>query len=346
MKEGVTRIQKTGKLAFVIYWLHKALLKLSPETAHHAVILLLKVYQFVRTIFKPTLPSPSVETQVLGIHIPPSFSFPVSTRLGLAAGFDKQAEVFSALSYLGFGFIEVGTVTPEAQEGNPKPRIWREKDHTLINHLGFNSVGLNRFSQNLKHGLRYPHAPLWANIGKNKNTPEEEAVRDYEKCFEMLEPWVDGFVINLSSPNTPGLRDLQNEKFLGELLKVMPFEKPNFLKLSPDLEEKEFLNLCEFVLREPLTSGLILTNTSVILREKFGYQLGGLSGPPLFEKSLSWVKLAREVFKEKKLIVGVGGISSALDALRMREAGADLVEIYTAFVYQGPEVVKKIRNVL
>lgn len=334
----------------MLHWIHKALLKLDPETAHCFVLILLKIYQFFRTLLRPALPKAQVDSQdgsgCIAIQVPPSFSLRVSTRLGLAAGFDKQAEVFSALSYLGFGFLEVGTVTPEPQSGNPQPRIWRTEGQTLVNHLGFNSVGLNRFAQNLKRGLRYPHAPLWANIGKNKTTPEEEAIRDYEKCFEILEPWVDGFVVNLSSPNTPGLRDLQNETFLTELLKVMPFEKPNFLKLSPDLEEKQFLKLCEFVFREPLISGLILTNTSITLRKQMGFEKGGLSGPPLLSKSRYWVSLAREVFKDKKLIVGVGGISSALDALRMKEAGADLLEIYTGFVYQGPQLVKKIRSVL
>jgi len=322
------------------------LLRLEPERAHFIAIFFLKIYQFLRTLFNPQLPDPLVTQETLSIHIPPSFSLRFSTRLGLAAGFDKQAEVFSGLSYLGFGFVEVGTVTPEPQEGNPKPRIWRVGNQSLVNHLGFNSVGLTQFTKNLKKGLRYPHAPLWANIGKNKSTTEEEAVRDYEKCFELLEPWVDGFVVNISSPNTPGLRSLQSEKFLSELLKVMPFEKPNFIKLSPDLDEKQFREICEWVLREPLISGLILTNTSVILREKLGHEKGGLSGPPLLVESLDRVKQARDILKEQKMIVGVGGISSSLDALRMREAGADLLEIYTAFIYQGPDLVKKIRAVL
>ncbi|MFM8270274.1 MAG: quinone-dependent dihydroorotate dehydrogenase [Pseudomonadota bacterium] len=316
------------------------LLKLPPETAHALALFLLRIYQFIRTrFFSP------IELGSFLIKIPPRYEIKLRSRLGLAAGFDKNAEVFPALLNLGFGFVEVGTVTPLPQGGNPPPRIWRVAPQALVNHMGFNSVGLKEFHRNLKKHKSRISAPVFANIGKNKATPIEDALSDYEQCIGALRNLVSGFVVNISSPNTPGLRELQSMSFLQSLAPILPSDKPTFIKLAPDLTKPEFEELCDCILSNERISGVVLTNTSRALSEIRGFSKGGLSGPPLLSTSLDWVEKARSIFKGKKMIIGVGGVSSLDEAQKMREAGADLVEIYTAFIYQGPKLVKEITKV-
>lgn len=313
------------------------LLKLPPETAHAIARFFLRLYQLTKKIFGARFePGPFL------IKVPPHYEFKVRSRLGLAAGFDKNAEMFPALLHLGFGFVEVGTVTPLPQAGNAPPRIWRVAPEALINHMGFNNVGLKEFQKNLRKYQSWVNAPVLANIGKNKNTPIEQALNDYEQCIQALQGLVSGFVINISSPNTPGLRDLQSVSFLQGLVPILSEDKPSFIKLDPDLSKTEFDELCDFVLNTERLSGVVLTNTSRSLSEIRGFSQGGLSGPPLFATSLDRVEMARALFQGRKIIIGVGGVSSLDDALKMREAGADLVEIYTAFVYKGPKLIREI----
>lgn len=317
--------------------LAKLLLKLPPETAHAIALFFLRIYQSVKRIL-----GSSVKQGSLLIKVPVKHELKVRSRLGLAAGFDKNAEIFPALLHLGFGFVEVGTVTPLPQSGNPRPRIWRVAPQALINHMGFNSLGLQEFHKNLKRHRSQVSAPVFANIGKNKTTPTEKALLDYEQCIVALRDLVSGFVVNISSPNTPGLRELQSVSFLQSLVPILPEDKPTFIKLAPDLTDVEFNELCECVLSNERLSGVVLTNTSRTLSEIRGFSQGGLSGPPLFPISLDWIETARDIFRGRKFIVGVGGVSCLDDAQKMREAGADLVEIYTAFIYQGPKLVREI----
>lgn len=282
-----------------------------------------------------------------GLHVVglPRISF--KNRLGLAAGFDKNAEVFASLASFGFGFVEVGTVTPRPQPGNPKPRLWRLPNGALRNQLGFNNLGVETAHANL---LRYKayvwSVPIFANIGKGVNTPIEEALKDYQDAANALVDVVDGFVVNLSSPNTPGLRTLQNEGFLEALGRIIPQGFPALVKLAPDLEDEEIRKLAAQVGQSDHLAGLVLTNTSRALAESLaGATTGGLSGRPLFERALHCVSLARENLKDKTL-VGVGGVSSVEEAKKMRSAGADLVEIYTSFVYQGPRLVRELAAAL
>lgn len=317
------------------------LLKLPPELAHSIAVFFLKSYQ----LFKKHLSCPIEVKQIL-IKVAPNHELKFLSRLGLAAGFDKNAEVFPALFHLGFGFVEMGTVTPLPQPGNPRPRIWRVAPNALVNHMGFNSIGLRAFKRNVERHRPQVQAPIFANIGKNKETPLDKAGDDYKQCIEELRSLVEGFVINISSPNTPGLRDLQSVSFLKALVPILPEDKPNFIKLAPDLTHSEFEELCLFVSETANVSGVVLTNTSRLISKERGFAQGGFSGPPLLSISLAWIERAHRIFKGKKTIIGVGGVSSAGDALRMREAGADLVEIYTSFVYQGPKIVREITKAL
>lgn len=321
--------------------LKDALLRFEPETAHHHVIGLLKKYQWWHFRVRKS------ECAAPAIVIPAVPRLRFSSRVGLAAGFDKNAEVFAGLSRLGFGFVEVGTVTPKPQAGNPKPRIWRLPGEALVNSLGFNNCGLVRFRENL---VRYrdaiPDFPIFANIGKGKETPNEMAVADYAAGFAALAHVADGFVINVSSPNTPGLRSLQTTEFLEQIAAEIPQGKPVWFKFAPDLSNAELKELCEWVKREPRATGIVLTNTSRALAEGAKFSAGGLSGRPLLGRSLECVGLARSVFRDEKVIIGVGGISSGEDARKMRKAGADLVEVYTSFIYRGPDVVREIAGAL
>ena len=289
-----------------------------------------------------------LEKEVFGIR----FANPI----GLAAGFDKQASLFNAFSNLGFGFIEVGTITPKGQPGNPRPRMFRLKeDQGLINRLGFNNDGLEAAIHNLKK--RKTTIVIGGNIGKNKVTPNEEATSDYEKCFEALFPYVDYFVVNVSSPNTPNLRSLQEKEPLKQLLQRLielnrkkEISKPLLLKIAPDLNENQLDDIIE-IAQELKLDGLIATNTTIDRTglksgETLINEAGGLSGRPLLNKSNHVIKYLRNSLGPHFPIIGVGGVFTGEDALEKLKAGADLVQVYTGFVYEGPAMVKRINQYL
>lgn len=274
--------------------------------------------------------------------------------IGLAAGFDKDAKYVDALACLGFGFIEIGTLTPLPQSGNDKPRLFRlPKDGALINRMGFNNQGVYAAVERLKK--KRTEIIIGGNIGKNKNTPNEEALRDYLTCIDALFDYVDYFVVNVSSPNTPGLRQLQDKEPLSNLLLGIkqhlakkPVHKPVLLKIAPDLTEAQLNDIVE-ILCDTEINGVIATNTTISRDglstpaervQKIGN--GGLSGKPLKERSTHIIRFLRKQLGPDYPIIGVGGIMTPEDALEKLQAGASLIQIYTGFVYQGPGFVKKI----
>ena len=278
--------------------------------------------------------------------------------IGLAAGFDKDARYLQGMSALGFGFLEIGTVTPVGQAGNPKPRLFRlPADRALINRMGFNNQGL----EGIQDRLRNKPADLivGGNIGKNKNTPNEDAVNDYLKCFEHLHPYVDYFVVNVSSPNTPGLRSLQDRKPLTKILHALgernqktSTPRPILLKIAPDLSDQQILETVEIVKEQGL-QGIVATNTT-IARDHLhtapnkidDIGAGGLSGAPLAKRATEVIRLIRQAAPAPFVIIGVGGIMSGSDAQEKIEAGADLLQIYSGLVYRGPALVREIKRAL
>ncbi|MCX6292060.1 MAG: quinone-dependent dihydroorotate dehydrogenase [Bacteroidetes bacterium] len=336
-----------------------------PEAIHHIVFgiiwLFFKVptlWWFVRKFH--TIENQKLKRTVMGID----FSNPV----GLAAGFDKNAELFDELSCLGFGFIEIGTVTPLAQPGNEKPRMFRlPADEALINRMGFNNDGVKKIAQRLKK--RKSPVIIGGNIGKNKLTPNENAVDDYETCFRELYEVVDYFVVNVSSPNTPGLRELQEKEPLKKILfrlqevnaemsggvgsgQPAVFRKPILLKIAPDLTNEQLDDIIEIVLETKL-DGVVATNTTLSRSglktspseiEKIG--AGGLSGKPLAKRSTEIIRYLHKKSNGKFVIIGSGGIHSPEDAKEKLDAGASLIQVYTGFVYEGPGLVKRINKSL
>jgi len=296
------------------------------------------------------LNDPKLEKEVFGLK----FKNPI----GLAAGFDKDAKLIDELAAFGFGFIEVGTVTPKGQPGNPKPRLFRlPEDQSLINRLGFNNEGLEATVKRLR-GVKN-EIVIGGNIGKNKATPNEEALNDYTTCFESLYPYVDYFVVNVSSPNTPGLRELQDKKPLSRLLTAIQKinhskekPKPVLLKIAPDITEEQLNDILEIVQQTKL-AGIIATNTTVS-REGLNTNqstvqnigAGGLSGKALSRKSTELIKKIHEKTHGQLPIIGVGGIFTGADVKEKMEAGASLVQVYTGFFYEGPSMVKKINQYL
>ncbi len=293
---------------------------------------------------------PEIPKEVFGLR----FKNPI----GLAAGFDKNAELIPAWEAFGFGFVEIGTITPQPQAGNPKPRLFRlKKDQALINRMGFNNQGLEESIQRLKRQNR----SVWigGNIGKNKITPNESALDDYIKCFEGLFNHVDYFVVNVSSPNTPGLRELQDKEPLQKILESLQAinhskkkPKPILLKIAPDLSNPQLDEVIEVVIASGI-SGVIATNTTIsrddlktTSEEVARMGAGGLSGQPLKQRATEVIRYLKEKGKHAFPVIGVGGIQTAEDALEKLEAGADLVQIYTGFVYEGPGIVKKITRKL
>jgi dihydroorotate dehydrogenase len=273
--------------------------------------------------------------------------------VGLAAGFDKNGEFIEEFSNFGFGFIELGTVTPLPQPGNDKPRMFRlPKDEALINRMGFNNKGVDVLARKLKNVDRNGLI-LGGNIGKNKNTPNEQAVDDYVKCFDALFDVVDYFVVNVSSPNTPGLRELQEKAPLMHILNTLQkrnlkngISRPILLKIAPDLTESQLDDIVEIV-QETKIAGLIATNTTVSRADLLTTglvvnEMGGLSGKPVRDKSTQVIKYLHQKSKGSFPIIGVGGIHSAKDAQEKLDAGASLVQIYTGFIYEGPGLVKSI----
>jgi dihydroorotate dehydrogenase len=319
------------------------------EKAHYTTMSLFKIVSklpFVQTMFR----FESKSTTLDGLTY--------KNKVGLAAGFDKDGKFLNQLYTLNFGFIEVGTVTPKPQSGNPKPRLFRlTKDRALINRLGFNNEGLKALKNRLKAFRKQERdcdMLIGINIGKNKTTPNEKAVDDYVKCYEGLYDLADFFIVNVSSPNTPNLRELQNKdelkKILSALIAIREKQekwKPLYLKIAPDLA---FAQLDEIIdlQREIAFEGLVATNTSIdssllkrsnkVLISEIG--AGGISGAPVLEVSNSFVKYIRS--KSDMTIIGVGGIEDAASGQSKYDAGADLIEIYTGFVYSGPLLVKEL----
>lgn len=324
--------------------------KFDPENIHHVVTgglrrvnqiwgvksLLKKLYQFE---------DKRLEREVMGLKF--------KNPLGLAAGFDKNATLIEDFAELGFGFIEIGTVTPLPQPGNEKPRMFRlPQDQGLINRMGFNNQGVDVVAARLKQVDR-KGLIIGGNIGKNKITPNEDAVNDYIKCFDRLFDVVDYFVVNVSSPNTPGLRELQEKEPLKHILNTLQHRnmkdgvsRPILLKIAPDLTNSQLDDIIEIVSETKIT-GVIATNTT-LSRENLNSspalknQSGGLSGKPLSERSTEVIRYLSDKSNKSFVIIGVGGIHSAADALEKIEAGASLIQIYTGFIYEGPALIKRI----
>lgn len=267
--------------------------------------------------------------------------------LGLAAGFDKTGELYPIFSNFGFGFIECGTFTPLPQKGNPKPRLFRYKEHlALVNRMGFNNPGIEKAKQIFLK--QYKTIPRGINIGKNKITPNEKAIEDYIKDFELLYPFADYFVINLSSPNTPDLRKLQSSKDMLELVKLLHKKQkdlnlkiPILVKIAPDLEENEFYIILESFVSAGV-DGFVLTNTTLQRDGIDNLEIGGVSGLPLKDLSTRMIKKAYRFLEGKIPIIGVGGIMTPKDALDKIMAGSHLVQIYTGYVFEGPFFPKRI----
>jgi len=340
--------------------MYKALLRpllflLSPERAHHFTFRLLATITAIpgarallRTLF--TVRDARLERKILGL----TFHNPV----GLAAGFDKDARLIDAMACFDFGFIEIGTLTPRPQPGNDKPRLFRlQADQALINRMGFNNDGAEAAAGRIRK--RTSKVIVGGNIGKNKATPNDQAEDDYAAGMETLYPYVDYFVVNVSSPNTPGLRELQEKEPLKKLLlrvkgisSAKENPKPVLLKISPDLTQGQLDDVVA-ILKESATDGVIATNTTtaregltVTAQELKSIGAGGLSGKPLRGRSTDVIRYLREKLGKDFPIIGVGGIMTPEDALEKLDAGADLIQIYTGFVYEGPGFVRKINQAL
>ncbi|MEJ7780316.1 MAG: quinone-dependent dihydroorotate dehydrogenase [Daejeonella sp.] len=336
-----------------MYQIIKPLLfQFDPEDIHHFVTGGLRITNRiwgVRNILKSSfqLEDARLEREVMGLR----FKNPV----GLAAGFDKNAAFIEDLADFGFGFIEIGTVTPLPQSGNDKPRMFRlPADNALINRMGFNNQGVDVVAHRLSL-IDRKNLIIGGNIGKNKNTPNEDAVSDYIKCFDRLFDVVDYFVVNVSSPNTPGLRELQEKDPLKHILNTLQqrnrkndMSRPILLKIAPDLNDSQLDDIIEIV-SETKIAGIIATNTTVSRynlssHESLSKEPGGLSGKPLTKRSTEVIRYLSEKSNKSFAIIGVGGIHSPEDAVEKINAGASLVQIYTGFVYEGPGLVKKILN--
>lgn len=322
------------------------------ERIHHVVFKLLRILGKIG--FRPILRrlfcynNPKLQRDLFGL----TFQNPV----GLAAGFDKDAKLIDELSCFGFGFIEIGTLTPRPQVGNEKPRLFRlPQDEALINRMGFNNEGVLASVERLKR--RKSKIIVGGNLGKNKDTPNEKALDDYAYAVEALHPYVDYFVVNVSSPNTPGLRELQEKEPLRKLLAyiksqslTLPQPRPVLLKIAPDLTLEQLDDIIQ-ILKETKTDGVIATNTSVSREglktpqeqlNKIGR--GGLSGKPIADHSNEVIRYLRKQLGSDFPIIGVGGIMTEEDAIKKIKAGADLIQIYTGFIYEGPGFVKRINK--
>jgi dihydroorotate dehydrogenase len=344
-------------------FIRSALFLLSAETAHHFTLFMLRLPGLARLAGRVNSDR-RLRRKVFGLE----FRNPV----GLAAGLDKDAIAFEELGRLGFGFIEIGTVTPLAQPGNEQPRLFRlKKNEALINRMGFNNKGALAAANRLKGRKKNKGLIIGGNIGKNKATPNEKAVDDYLSCFETLYPHVDYFVVNVSSPNTPNLRALQEKEPLTRLLQALqnanhkrsslgPKEseaarnqhKPILLKIAPDLTDQQLDDIIDIV-KITAIDGVIATNTtlnrdSLIYSkdelEKIG--AGGLSGKPLTKRSTEVIRYLKQRSGNAFPVIGVGGIHSAADALEKLDAGADLLQLYTGFIYEGPALIAEINEAI
>jgi len=329
--------------------LRPLLFKLDAETAHRATLYALGVAQrsgFSQWIAKPPADLP---TRVFGITFP--------NPVGLAAGLDKNAEHLDALDALGFGFIEVGTVTPKPQPGNDRPRLFRLPRHeAIINRMGFNNAGVDALVRNVQQSSY--HGVLGINIGKNKDTPNEKAVSDYLLCLTRVYELASYVTVNISSPNTQGLRDLQEEATLRRFISVLREaqerlgsqhgrRKPMLLKIAPDLSEAELDSIAEVLLRTGI-DGVICTNTTIdhtaVADDPRGSEAGGLSGKPLFDRSTAVLAGMHRRLQDRVPLIGVGGILDGSDAAEKMELGASLVQLYSGLIYRGPPLVAECVN--
>ena len=327
-----------------------------PEKVHYATFSLIRNLCKIpgcSKIFKTTytVKNKKLERELFGL----TFKNPV----GLAAGFDKDAKLHSELSNFGFGFIEIGTLTPKPQEGNPKKRLFRlREDSAIINRMGFNNGGVYQAVERLKNTskkLRKSGVIIGGNIGKNKLTSNANATEDYVICFKALFDHVDYFVVNVSSPNTPNLRALQDKKPLTNLLNTLQQlnltkknSKPILLKIAPDLTNEQLLDIIDIVI-ETNIAGVIATNTTISregLKSDNKSEAGGLSGQPLSKRSTEVIRFLSEKSGKAFPIIGVGGIHTAEDALEKLDAGADLLQLYTGFIYEGHQLIKKINKAI
>ncbi len=334
-----------------MYKLIKPLLfQFDPENIHYVVTGALRrvnqiwgVKSFLKNFYQ--LEDKRLAREVLGLKF--------KNPLGLAAGFDKNASLIEELAEFGFGFIEIGTVTPLPQPGNEKPRMFRlPQDDALINRMGFNNQGVDVVAARLKQ-LDRKGLIIGGNIGKNKLTPNEDAVNDYIKCFDRLFDVVDYFVVNVSSPNTPGLRELQEKEPLKHILNTLQqrnnknqISRPILLKIAPDLTNSQLDDIIEIVI-ETKIAGVIATNTTIsrddlLSSDNLKKESGGLSGKPLSIRSTEVIRYLSEHSNKSFVIIGVGGIHSPEDAIQKIQAGASLIQIYTGFIYEGPGLVKRI----
>jgi dihydroorotate dehydrogenase len=334
-----------------MYKLIKPLLfQFDPETIHYVVTGALRranriwgVKSLLKNLYQ--LEDKRLAREVLGLKF--------KNPLGLAAGFDKNASMIEELAEFGFGFIEIGTVTPLPQPGNEKPRMFRlPQDDALINRMGFNNQGVDVVAARLKQVNR-KGLIIGGNIGKNKLTPNEDAVSDYIKCFDRLFDVVDYFVVNVSSPNTPGLRELQEKEPLKHILNTLQqrnnknqISRPILLKIAPDLTNSQLDDIIEIVM-ETKIAGLIATNTTIsrddlVSSENLKKESGGLSGKPLSNRSTEVICYLSEHSNKSFVIIGVGGIHSPEDAIEKIQAGASLIQLYTGFIYEGPGLIKRI----
>ena len=332
-------------LSQLFEWIHSFLFRLDEEKAHQVVIFLLKYLKYY--------PRQCVESNTDSITI---MGLTFKNHLGLAAGFDKNGECIEGLIKLGFGHIEVGTVTPKPQKGNPLPRLFRlKKDRALINRMGFNNKGVHYLVNQLKK-IDRKDCIIGINIGKNKDTPNDKSVDDYLYCLKAVYIYADYITVNISSPNTPNLRDLQHSDALEDLLSQIKetqgqlaqnYQKyvPIALKIAPDLSPEMVMMISEKVQKYKIDA-VIATNTTIdktnVLDTALANENGGLSGAPLFDKSNTIITMLKEKLPNNIPIIGVGGISSVQDCKMKQECGAQLVQIYTGFIYQGIALISSI----
>ncbi|MDB4097047.1 quinone-dependent dihydroorotate dehydrogenase [Methylophilaceae bacterium] len=330
-------------------YIRSFLFLLNPELAHHISMKGLKLACFFGLIRGKNISSKPI--MIMGLKFP--------NRIGLAAGLDKNAEYITSLSKLGFGFIEVGTVTPRSQPGNSRPRSFRLiKEEGIINRFGFNNVGIDKFIENIKKANF--KGVLGINIGKNFDTPIDRAVDDYLICFRKAYRYAGYIAINISSPNTKNLRHLQNDKYLEILLKSLKNEQkilykkfkklvPFVVKVSPDNSSKQLNSIAKLLLKYKV-NGVIATNTTIdrkgILNSKYSMEEGGLSGAPLNKKSTNVIKHLNKCLEGKIPIIGVGGIITADDGIEKIKNGASLIQIYSGLIFRGHELVNELRNAI
>ncbi len=335
--------------------LRPLLFQFSPEQIHHVVVHGLKAGFALPGMAAMAKSMTAIEDLRLEREV---FGLKFKNPVGVAAGFDKQAVMYNQLASLGFGFVEIGTITPKPQPGNPKPRLFRlPTDRALINRMGFNNIGVAAAVHNLKN--RKTDIIIGGNIGKNTATPNHKAINDYVTCFEELFDYVDYFVVNVSCPNITDLRELQDQEKLTQILLRLqelnfdqPLQKPVLLKVSPDLNEQQLDEVIDIV-RQTKIDGVVAVNTTIARNDLLSpaHKIaaignGGLSGRPLCDRATEVIRYLTEKSGHAFPIIGVGGIFTPQDAIDKLQAGASLVQVYTGFIYEGPFIARKINKAL